>query len=470
MEETPQVKAARLSKELALMINGGEDGFTWARAKELIQELVTKVDEFKDVRGQDVLEGIEKIKAAQVALANAIRSSKRGIYVPGLGDEGRKFSILKTVVLTKMVGFDDQAAWEKQDAGFEFEVMKAAREKASQNASDFAAGGAFIPDQVIADVIMSIYTRSVWVDLTGDSGETNISVVDGLVGGTVTVPKFKGGMVAYWIGEEDEYAEKTAATGVVTMNPKKLGILVKLTDAMKRFGAYGFEELLRRDMARAAAKKLDHTIMYGPGGAHSPRGIINIDGVKFYDTATRTVYATKAAMLAAVSDMTSADLTFDSVDDMQLALEEADIEESAARRIISAPRAFSWLRQLKTLNFTGQTSGQPYLLGAPMISAARLQEMIGQYRKTTQIPTTNLPGASAGVPTTSAVAKHTDVFLGEMSEIVLGRWGGIEVEDDGGRGKGFTSDHTYVKLRTYLDLGYRHAESLIVTPNAKVRA
>lgn len=430
-----------------------------------VKRLVSQMENVEGLDLAKVVEEVDRLKAAQHTLTQQIRGSKGRFYVPGIEDE--EFSMLKAFVAIKT------NKW--KGAEHEREILDAVREKrmsvlrataGSQNVGDDELGGYFVPDQVIPDVITAIYTKSVWINLSGE-GTTRVSVLDGLIGGNVKIPKFDGGLIAYWIGEEDDYAESQVTLGDVTMNPRKLGILVRLTDAMRRFQSYGFETLLRNDMSRAAAKKLDWTIMYGRGTDDMPKGIVNYD-IKFYQAETgNTLTRTEAEAFA---DWDGGTLDFDGLMDMELALQEDDIDLDGSQAFISCPRFFKNLKQLKVANYTGQTDEKAYLLGAPFLSDAALAGIIGPYDWSNQIPNNNLPGQSPDFTTDSVTQKYTDVFGGNLSNIVLGRWSGIEVEDDSGKGVGFTSDHTYLKLRMYADVTIRQERSIIMCPDAQVLA
>lgn len=442
---------------------------------ETLPDLKSKVDAIAkqvndvDVKGinehLDVLQaGMDKVQAD--ILAHATNSASG---VPGVEDED--FSILRACMGVKRGS--SKAAFEAAGAGKEWEIMDAVRNsmtKAGQTVGVDGQGGFFVPDQVMPDVIAAIYSRAAFIDLAGD-GQTAISVIDGLIGNTVTIPKAEGGCIAYWIGEEDEYAESKMGVGVLSMTPKKLGVLTKITAEMRRFQSAGFENLLRQDMVRALAKKLDHTVAYGTGTDNTPRGICALKGVQVWDAAAKKSYSGLAAARAGVADWAPAELTFDGLDEMRGVLEDADIDpdEGGSYRTISHPRYMRRLRQLKIQNFTGQSANQPYLLGAPMLKDSTIEAIIGQFGKTTQVRTKQKPGSSIAGDTTETELKSGDVFTGNMSEIVLGRWSGIEIEDDDGRGTGFARDETNIKMRMFADVGHRQDKAIVVCPNAIMR-
>jgi len=467
MTLTKEQQAAQLLEKLNSLFEGDEG------LPKVLERLKVLEAFSEDLKGMDLKKAVEEfdlLKTRQESLVKQIRSSRRGFYVSGIEDI-EEFSILKAMVavrdgrMCRELEIMQQAAKKKQ------EVLGDAHLKAGQIAGQDSLGGAFIPDQVIPEVIAQIFTRSVFVNLGGPEGSTTrISILEGLSGGTVRVPRFDGGLVAFWIGEEDAYTESIASVGDMTMNPKKLGILVRITDTMRRLQGFGFENLLRQDMTRAAAAKIDYTVAYGTGSDNEPRGIVNHSGIKIFNATTQSATGNTAAELAALdADWAGGELNFDGLQNMQLALEEDDITIDASHAYLSAPRFWQRQKQLKIENYTSQTAGNPYLLGAPFLSNARLAAIIGDFDGSNQIPSSNLPGASVAAPTTSVVVKSTDVFAGNLNNVVLGRWGGIEIDDDAGRGKGFTSDHIYMKLRVYLDVGIRQERSIIVCPDALAR-
>lgn len=480
-----EAKAAELLSQLGDFVTVlGEGGLAGLKTRfdEMKAKISTVESGFASLDFAKVAREVEVQKARQDDLIRTIKSSRKGLYVSGLEDQ--PFNLLRACLGVKQGGTKN--AFERIDGGHEFEVMHAVQQKhgeeirkmthfmkTAQNTGTDSLGGNFVPDQVIPDVIAGIYTRSAFINLTGE-GVSRVSVLEGLTGANVKIPKFLGGLIAYWIGEEDPYTESNTRVGDVTMNPKKMGILARLTDSMQKFSGFGFDTLFRNDMMRAAAKKLDWTVMYGPGSDNAPRGITKVEGIKIYSAQSKLVGVLGTDALGGAqfqADWTGAELDFDGLDNMKLALEEDDIAlDSASGAIISAPRYFTRLRQLKVENYSGQVANLPYLLGMPMLNEQRLQELIGPFGKSNQFLTTKKPGVSVGAPSASGTAKFTDVVLGNLSEVVLGRWAGLEIEDDAGRGAGFPSDSTYVKLRIYADLGYRQPRALVVCPDAKARS
>ena len=431
-----------------------------ATVESLKSELKKRGEQIDAFDTPGILKKYEEMRAGFQRISETIRTSKHGAWVPGLEEAGKRFSIVRAMCAIRT------GDW--KGAEFEKETMEACREKAAQVSDIGERGGWFVADQIIPEVIAAIYTKSVFVALSPDAGTTRVSVVDGMTGQSGKIPKVIGGVVAYWIGQEDAYAESQMKTGDVNFKLKKLGVLIRLTQEMRRFGGLGYETLLRQDMIRAMSKKLDWTVMYGPGTDDSPRGVSSLAGVKRYSCKTGAL-VTAAAGPSAPDDVGD-EFNFDDVDEMIGTLEDQDYDLDGSEALISNPRLFRRIRRLRVANYSGQSDMLAYLLGIPRLSDARLQEIIGAFGKSTQIKTDRLPGQSAGFTTTSVEAKFGDVFYGRWSDVVLARGLGVDIEDDAGKGKGFTSDHIYMKMRGWFDLGYRHEASIVHCPDARMKS
>ncbi len=470
-------KVAELSAEI---VKGLEDflkaGGGLSVLAQKVKDLSDRMEPLNGFSPKDWIEQIQKQKTQQEMMASMIRRSRNGLYVSGIEDE--PFSMLKAALGFKVGGTRD--AFESVGAGHEFEILKQVYAKhgermgwlaKGQTVGNDKLGGYFVPDQVIPDVIPAIYADSIFIALDGN-GKTIVSVVDGVNGTTASVPKFEGGMVAYWIGEEDDYAESQVATGDETVNLCKLGVLARITLEMEQASGLGWENLFRNDMIRSAAAKLDLAIPFGRGGKQ-PRGIMNSPGIKIYSAESKKFGVLGTDSLGGgqfQADWQGATLDFDGLDEMDLILEEDKIRENSSRHTIGPKRFFRNLAKQKVQNFDTQTQNYAYVLGAPMIPDAKIEQLIGPFSHSPMMSTTDKPGASIGAPTTSVSAKHATVIRGNMSEVVVIRGVGIEITDDAGKGMKFASDAKLIKLRLMVGQYLRQPRAIIACPDAKVRA
>jgi HK97 family phage major capsid protein len=431
--------------------------------KSMAEAMKKKMDGYGDIDVANVAKQVEQIRADNAALRSQIRKSKGGLYIPGLEDEADKFSLTKAMCAFVTKKWDN--------AGFEHEVYKAVaqrREKVGHISGVDSAGGFFVPDQVIPDVIQAIYTRSVLIGLEG-SGQTRVSVIDNLVGNPVKIPKFQGGMIAYWVGEQDKYAETQSKVGNVTMTPRKLGLLTRMTDEIMRMQSYGLENLIRNDMVRAAAKLIDWTVIYGTGTENMPRGVANMPGINIYRTENGASWLHSPTVN--VTNSAGGELTFDGLMNMQGVLEDQDLAVGDDFAFIAPPIYWRRIKQLKVQFFSGQTSNQAYLVGVPFLTDERLLSLVGPFDRSTQLASKGTSGKSLGWTGTGtgSNAYYGDVVGANWNDVIVGRWSGIEITDDKGEGSGFVSDQTFVKLRTYLDVGHRQEKNVVLSPDVRMR-
>ena len=460
---------------------------------EKFNDRIKAVEALLDVEGEPlnhrvVREEFEALKAAQEKIKNHLRNKRDAFYVSGLEDQ--HFD-LPRFSLGWVNGHGAKAGFEAAGAMNEYEIatqcIEAARKRhgdAALKASGITSGSSetaanFIPDQVLAEVIPAIYAQSAFINLTGDGGKgsTRIRVMDGLFGGEVRLNGFQGGFVPFWIGADDDIPESKFKTKQLTMRPKKLGMLTSINEDLELLGGgAGLDGLMRDDMSQRASDELDNVIPFGTGG-NQPLGICKTPGVQFYSAQAKVFGTLGTTVLSTLNsgDWTGGVLNFDGLDELDLSMAEDKIRP-ANRTTWSGDRFFSALKRLKVENYSAQSSGNPYLLGMPMLTNARLAELIGPFAASTHdffVP--SLPGASIGAPAATAVAAGAagltceTVIRGNGSELILGRWAGVQITDDGGKGVGFASGAKYVRFVFRCDLLVREPRALRICPDAKVK-
>lgn len=447
-----------------------------ARIKALEDENVA-LKEFGGAK--KIVDELGGIREQQKLTAKAIRARKNAFYVSGMEDED--ISLIK-VAAGLIEGGGRKAGFEKVKAGKEFELLHQVQKKyfdayahidpdihrKAQMAGNDELGGAFIPDQLVADPIGAIYTASAFISL-GSKGETRVTVIDGLSGGETSYPKFDGGTASQWIGETQTGTETGVKTGLRTLKPHKCGTYLLITQDMIRSGGFGFEGMVRADLAESVAKLVDRTVPYGKGGDHQPRGILFTDGIKVFRAEDGADFADKAAAVAdtVIADWSGGVLDFRRLDKMRLVLRRDEVTIDSSAAFISCPDYFHLLRNAGIAYYSGQTGEKGYLLGSPFITNEQLRAAVGDWGDTSQIPFQNTPGKSIAATTTSTVAKFTDVFYGNWSSVVVGRWGGFEIVSDQGLGTGFRAEVITLRVRQRLDIMVRQPRELIFCPDAR---
>lgn len=343
------------------------------------------------------------------------------VTVPGLEDEKTKFSFFRAINAIK------SRDW--SNAGFEKEVFDATS-KAMAALGAGSAGGYIVPTIYIAELIELLRADSVVVA----SGAT---ILPDLQGSPIQIPKQTAGSTAYWVGENAAITSSDLTLGQITMTPKKIGALVKLSNTLIRLSNPAAEALVRRDIALSLALKIDYTALHG-GGASEPTGVA----------------ATSLINTVAIGSA-GGDATFDHLIDMEYALAEDNALRGNLGYIFHPAIRRKFLKTKVTM-YSGQTSGQQYLI--PPMNESVLQGYLGYpYKMTTQIPI-NLTKTSG--------TDLTEIFFANWSELILGQWGGMQIMASNETSDSFEKDQTWVRILQEMDIAVRHPESFCLCNDA----
>lgn len=442
---------------------------TLAKLEGLDEETIKSI---KSVKLDDMVSRYEEIRSKVETLAKRIAAGSASSWLQGV--EADKFSLSRAV---RAVRTND---W--SEAKYEKEVMDAAEQGAlkGQSLTPGSSGGGVIPDQALPLLIAGIYARSVFIAADGN-GDTRVTVIDGVNSTTAEIPRWDGGVVPYWIGDEDDFIESSVSIGDEKVTMHKLGVLIRLTDSMRRFNSntrYNFEAMLQLNLQRRMAMKIDSTILYGRGTSNQPLGIAAHPKVTLWSAGQGAVVRQEAIAdmdLAAISAIPAAaannggELDFVQMMKMKNALAEMGIDEGPGFAHIFSPTFKTRRATQQVTNFAGQTEGTSFVIGSPFLTDAELRSYMGDFGATPQIRNNKLPGASTAWETNSTESKFTDVVAGNLDEIVVLRAGGIEIVDDGGKGPGFKSDHWFLKVRQWMGIGYTRPEAIILCPDARAQ-
>ena len=128
-------------------------------------------------------------------------------HIPGLEEEKKEFSFFKAFYAIRHNQWDD--------AGFEKEVFDAARKKAMSLGTG-SAGGYIVPEIYMAEIIELLQAEAVVIRM-------GATVLSGLVGSPVYIPRQSAGATAYWVGENSDITASDLTLEQVSMTPKKDG-------------------------------------------------------------------------------------------------------------------------------------------------------------------------------------------------------------------------------------------------------
>lgn len=349
----------------------------------------------------------DQIKAAQDEIAR-----KMAVFsLPGSADAkdkgGRKYSLVRVMA---GIATGDFSVCEMERA-----MHNEIKTKAMSFGSD-TAGGFLVPNEVMtSELIPLLYAESVAMQL----GATQLN---GLTKAPIQIPRVSGGTTAYWVAEAAAITASDLTLEQLQLTPRGLAALTVLSDLLTVLDSPGVENMVRQDMARQLALKLDLAIMKGTGGTQ-PQGIIGYTGV---NTTTLTDPTTYDELLAFVSEVRA--------------------DNALAGRLGWAVSNADMLEMEQMKDVTGGTDNKANI--QPMGSRMLLSGAAGD-RRLLEYP----------VKVSTQLADGNVIF-GNWADVVVAQWGGMRL--DMTNAVGFTSAQNHIRALTYVDVGLRHPQSFCV--------
>jgi len=197
--------------------------------------------------------------------------------------EKRNYSLVRAIQAA------DAKDWSK--AGFELEVSKELAKKQSRQPKGF-----FVPDfgwatrtvSTAAGATFGAGSNIVPEDYRGDRfidalistsilGQVGATILNGLQG-NVAIPKISTSTAAAFIAEGGSVGNSEPDFAQVTMTPKLLANKVAVTRELMIQSDPSVEQLIRNNMVRIFAAKIDNVALKG-GGSNEPTGILGTSGI-----------------------------------------------------------------------------------------------------------------------------------------------------------------------------------------------
>lgn len=134
--------------------------------------------------------------------------------------------------------------------------------------STFSAGGALVPVEMAADYIELLYKESAYL-LAGPR------LADNITRGSLFLPKITGGATPTFVGESTNGTLSQQTTGGVNISLKKLMVLTASSTELIEDASPWAEQMIRDDLAAAAAETVDSVALRGTGASNNPLGMRN---------------------------------------------------------------------------------------------------------------------------------------------------------------------------------------------------
>lgn len=259
--------------------------------------------------------------------------------------------------------------------------------------------------------------------------------------GRMVYPRQTAASSTFWVGESKQVTDSNIGTGEVTLQAKKLAVLIKAPNELIRFASPAAEALLRDDMTKSLALGLDLAGLEGAGGDHRPQGIILRNGINSVSSRKQTVDG----------DYLQGELIYR----MIAAVEESNAEFEGW---IMRPKTLYKFYQLRADAVGQGDSAGMFLFNAIREPGEGAKPMIGGYpvTKSTQISQVRSKGTASNL---------TYLVGGMWSDVLIGMFGAIEFAATTQGDTAFQNDQTWVRGILSADIAVRHEAAFAFCDN-----
>jgi len=259
--------------------------------------------------------------------------------------------------------------------------------------------------------------------------------------GRLKYPRQTTASTTYWIGENKTIPDSDIGTGEVTLQAKKLAVLIKAPSELIRFASPAAEALMRDDMTKSLALGLDLAGLEGAGGDTRPRGIINDPNIGTVTSGSTGANGDKVVggdiyrMIALVEE------------------NQAEFEGWIMR-----PKTLYKYYQLRADAVAQGDAAGPFLFNLIREAQADTPATLAGYpvTKSTQVSQVRSKGSSTSL---------TYVVGGMWSDLLIGMFGAIEFAASTLSGDAFERDQTWIRGILSADVAARHSAAFSFLDN-----
>lgn len=259
--------------------------------------------------------------------------------------------------------------------------------------------------------------------------------------GRLVYPRQTAPSSAYWIGENAGITQSDVGTGEVTLQGKKLAVLIQAPNELIRFASPAAEALIRDDMTKSLALGLDLAGLEGAGGDSRPRGLINMPNINV---------VTSASPGANGDQLVGTDLYR-----MTAAVEESNAE---FQTWVMRPKTLYRYYQLRADAVAQGDSAGPFLFNLIREASDGSKATLGGYPvvKSTQVSQVRSKGSASNL---------TYIVGGKFDELLIGMFGGVEFATTTLGDTAFRNDQTWIRGILTADIAARHEAAFVFMDN-----
>ena len=264
--------------------------------------------------GRQLIESGRSIDEARAAVLDNLDIKQEPVNMSaaeiGLTEkESRSFSFMRAI--NYLANPTDRAA--REAAAFEIEASEAAAAKLGRqsrgitipqdvlrrdlNVGAATAGGNLVATELDAGSFIDLLRNASALDQAG------ATVLTGLTG-NVAIPRQSGAGTAYWVAESGAPTESQQTVDQVSLTPKTVAAFTDYSRRLMIQSSIDVENMVRTDLARVLALKIDLAGLYGTGSNGEPLGLKLTTGIGTEDFAADT--PTFAEVVALESDVATA--------------------------------------------------------------------------------------------------------------------------------------------------------------------
>ncbi len=321
---------------------------------------------------------------------------------------------------------DHYRAWRHMGGG-----MRGGRELQARSpylVGTAAQGGNLVQTSLLADQFIDVLRNQLVTALLGARYLTGLT-------GNIDIPRQITQTGTYWVGESAAPTEGEATFDKVSLRPRTIGALSKMSRLMLLQATPAIEMIAREDLLKVMALGIDLAAISGTGASNQPTGIVNQSGVG-----------------AVVGGTNGANLTFDHIIQLQYATKFANAPQGSAGYALNS-KAIGYLSTQKAS--TGQYLWDPQgglTGGAPDKLKGRV------YAESQQLRSTLTKGTASGI--------CSELVYGNWQELFIAEWGVTEIMVNPYDSTGFTTGDVLVRAFQTCDIGVRHGASFAVMSDA----
>lgn len=291
-----------------------------------------------------------------------------------------------------------------------------------------AQGGNLVQTQLLYENFVEVLRNQLVTALLGARYLTGLT-------GNIDIPRQITQTGTYWVAESGAPTEAEATFDKISLRPKTVGALSKMSRLMLLQATPAIEMLARQDLLAVIGLAIDLAALSGSGASNQPTGIVNQSGVG-----------------SVVGGTNGANLTFDHLISLKYATKYANAPQGASAFAMNS-KAIGYLSTLKAS--TGSYLWDPQG-GLTANSPDRVKG--SPYAESQQLRATLTKGSSSGI--------CSELIYGNWQELFIAMWGITEIMLNPYDATGFTTGDVLVRAFQTCDIGVRHGASFAVMSDA----